>query len=84
MYEKIIEKYVNIMSLNDIKKFALNEGVNLTDIEAKIIYEAIKKDWKKYLNSDFTVEIEKLGLNTSLTNKIKNVVTKYKEKFKLK
>ena len=45
MKEKLISEYVNRMTLDDVNKFALQNGINLKDDEIKLIYDRIKSDW---------------------------------------
>jgi len=46
MKERLINEYVNRMTLDDVNKFALQNGINLKDDELKIVYTYIKNDWR--------------------------------------
>jgi len=44
--ERLISEYVNRMTLDDVNKFALQNGINLKDDELKLVYTYIKNDWR--------------------------------------
>ena len=46
MKEKLISEYVNRMTIDDVNKFALKNGIILKDDEIKLIYDHIKKNWR--------------------------------------
>ena len=46
MKERLINEYVNRMNLDDVNKFALQNGINLKDDELRLIYTYIKNDWR--------------------------------------
>lgn len=46
MKERLISEYVNRMTLDDVNKFALQNGINLKDDELKLVYTYIKNDWR--------------------------------------
>ena len=48
MYDFLIKKYVERITHDDITKFALKEGITLTDDETDVIYNYIKKDWRTF------------------------------------
>lgn len=45
MKERLISEYVNRMTLEDVSKFAFNNGINLNNEELNLIYNYIKTDW---------------------------------------
>lgn len=48
MNDFIIQKYIDNISLNNIMDYAKNEGIFLTDNEARVIMEYLKKYWKEF------------------------------------
>lgn len=46
MKERLINEYVNRMTIDDVNKFALQNGINLKDNELQLIYNYIKNDWR--------------------------------------
>ena len=46
MKEKLINEYVNRMSIEDVNKFAIKNGIELKNEELNLIYNYIKTDWR--------------------------------------
>ena len=46
MKERLINEYVNRMTLDDVNRFALQNGINLKDDELRLIFSYIKNDWR--------------------------------------
>lgn len=44
--ERLINEYVNRMTLEDVNNFALKNGIILKDKEVKVIYDHIKNNWR--------------------------------------
>ncbi len=84
MLKHYIEKYVNNMSINDVIEFGSKNGVSLTDMEAKIIFDTIKSDWETIVFSDHNIVLNKVrsNLSTDLCSKINDLIITYKEKYK--
>ena len=84
MLKHYIEKYVNNMSINDVIEFGSKNRVSLTDMEAKIIFDAIKSDWETIVFSDHNIVLNKVrsNLSTDLCSKINDLIITYKEKYK--
>ena len=53
MYEKIIENYINKLTLNDVTFFALKNNISLNNQELDYVYKTIKNNYKKLLGSEF-------------------------------
>ena len=51
MIEKIIHSYVNRLTKEDIKNFAYQNHICLTEEEVNIIYFEIKNHWQELLNN---------------------------------
>ena len=78
IYKNFIEKHINDLTLNDIKKFAIKEHEILTHEEATILHNHIKKYYKELLNkntSSFT--LLKLNLRKDLFDKIIKLYNEY-------
>ena len=63
MINKLIENYVNTMTLDDIDKFAKTNGVTLTNKELDILLKTIKKDWHTILHGNYQSVFEKVKPN---------------------
>ena len=80
MYEKMIEKYINKLTKEDILKFSYTQNVKLTHEELDIIYFYIKEYWRQIVKSDITsifVELKE-KLSTNVYNKMIELYNKYK------
>ncbi|MDD5979839.1 MAG: hypothetical protein PUC23_01850 [bacterium] len=80
MYEKMIEKYINKLTKEDILKFSYTQNVKLTHEELDIIYFYIKEYWKQIVKSDPTSIFMELKekLSTNVYNKMIELYNKYK------
>ncbi len=52
MYDVLIKEYLKRLSLNDIDKFALKNGITLKPNENKIIYDFIMQNWQEVYNGN--------------------------------
>lgn len=82
IYKQLIKNYINILTINDIKSYALSKNTTLSDKEAKIIYDFIKTNYNNLLDKDDT-SIKQLQnkLNPTLYNKILNLYNENKTKY---
>ena len=46
MKEKLINEYINRMTIQDVNNFALQNGINLKENELTLIYNHIKTSWR--------------------------------------
>lgn len=86
MNEILIQKYINNITLNDIINFGKNEGINISNSEAKILYEYMHKYWRKFYYEepkDLMLEL-KNKLSSSTYNKLYELYYIAKEKIKNK
>lgn len=54
MFNKLIENYINNMNVNDVDKFARENGIILKNEELNVIYETIKNNWQTIIYGDYT------------------------------
>ncbi len=80
MYEKMIEKYINKLTKEDILKFSYTQNVKLTHEELDIIYFYIKEYWRQIVKSNPTSIFMELKekLSTNVYNKMIELYNKYK------
>lgn len=80
MYEKMLEKYINKLTKEDILKFSYTQNVKLTHEELDIIYFYIKEYWRQIVKSDPTSIFMELKekLSTNVYNKMIELYNKYK------
>ncbi len=84
MKEKIIQKYVDMLTKEDIVKFASFQNEILTNNEVDFLYNIIKKEWKTIIFGDYRIILNQYKNNLSVDkwNKIENLIIEYKEKYK--
>ncbi len=84
MKEKIIQKYVDMLTKEDIVKFASTQNEILTNNEVDFLYNIIKKEWKTIIFGNYQVILNQYKDNLSVDkwNKIENLILEYKEKYK--
>ena len=76
----IIGAYINKLTKDDVNKFAISKGANLSNEELEFTYSFIKKNWKDVLKNPSIFDIERYSKYYSNDNfiKIKQVFNEYK------
>lgn len=84
MFSKLILKYINNLTKNDIMLLASSNNIKLNNDEVDIIYNYIKKDYKilLYGNSEPIFNDLKNKINYDSYEKIKYFFNFYKKKYK--
>ncbi len=79
----LIEKYMRSFKKEDVKNFALQKRVNLTEEELNFTYEFIKKNWQDILKNPKALQLEryKNKFSEENFNKIKKIFDEYYQKF---
>lgn len=77
-----IKRYIDKLTIQDIKNFANSNNINLNDDQLYYIFNLIKNDWKQILNSD-TYALNKLKekFDDKNYNKIEKLYYEYKKKY---
>ena len=85
MKEMFIKKYVDILTKEDILKFASLNNVELSSNEVDIIYNAIKNEWKTIVFDDYKIILNKYKNNFPVEKlkKIEELILLYKNKFNM-
>ena len=85
MKEMFIKKYVDILTKEDILKFASLNNVELSSNEVDIIYNVIKNEWKTIVFDDYKINLNKYKNNFSVEKlkKIEELILLYKNKFNM-
>ena len=83
MINKLIENYINTMTLDDIDKFAKTNGVTLTNKELDILLKTIKKDWHTILYGNYQSVFEKVkpNLHPNTYQKAEELFLFFKKKY---
>ena len=80
----LITKYINNLTKEQIKNFAINKGANLSQSELDFLYTFIKNNYKEIINNPDEFSIDNYKDKFSINNyvKIKEVFNEYFSKFK--
>ena len=84
MINKLIEKHIAKLTINDIYNFALKNQVCLKESEAQIIYSYVKSYWRELIFQDHNIILDKVkdSLEPTTYNKIIELIILYKNKYK--
>lgn len=79
----LIEKYIQNMTIDDVKKFAQKKGANLSESELSFTYNFIKNNYQHILKNPRLLDLERYKNNYSQTNfeKITKVFQEYSQKY---
>ena len=85
MNELLLDKYIKKLNIDHIRQYAKNNNIKLINNEDEIIYDYIKKYYKKLYKNDNNDDIFdqlkcKLSLNTY--NNVLSIYNETKEKIK--
>lgn len=85
MKEMFIKKYVDMLTKEDILKFASLNNVELSSNEVDIIYNVIKNEWKTIVFDDYKIILNKYKNNFPVEKlkKIEDLILLYKNKFNM-
>lgn len=82
IYKDIIKKYINLLTLDDIKRFADKEKIAYTDDEAIIIYNFIMYYYNDLLDENIKVfEHIKNKISPNLYKNLLHLYIDYKQKY---
>ena len=83
IYKELIKKYINKLTINDIKNFAYTKNEIITNEEASIIKKHILKYKDELLNGNTnSFSLLKQNLRLDLYNNIKQLYNDYYQKYK--
>lgn len=74
----LLERYVNNLSIEKVKEFALNKNILFSDEELNFTYKFIKKNWQDILANHGMFDINRYQYHYSEEN-FKKLVLVYKE-----
>ena len=83
MKEKLINEYVNRMTLEDVNNFAIKHGIILKTAEVKLIFDHIKHNWRTIVfgNPRGILDDLKEKLDTTSYQKIESLYIYFKNRY---
>lgn len=83
MIKKIINNKINNLTLEELKKLAINNSIDLNNQELNYIYNIIKKDWNNFLYKDPNPILQNIknNINQESYNKLYTLYIYYKNKY---
>lgn len=83
MIKKIINNKINNLTLEELKKLAINNNIDLNNQELNYIYNIIKKDWNNFLYKDPNPILQNIknNINQESYNKLYTLYIYYKNKY---
>lgn len=83
MKEKLIGEYVNRMTIDDVRSFAIKNGVTLSEEELSIIYNHAKNEWRTicFGNPRAILDDLKAKINTDSYQKIEALYVYFKNMY---
>ena len=84
MINKLIEKYIKNLTVDDVKMFADKEKVEISSNEANIIYKYIKNNYRELLYGDVNKIFNQIKqeIDNDLYIKLLELYNKYYTKYK--
>lgn len=82
MYDYLISEYIKKMTIQDVINYSIKKEIKLTDNEASIIYQYLKKYWEVFYKGNPTKLLEELStkINPYTFAKIKEIYIEFKNK----
>ena len=81
---RVIYQYIKKLSIDDIRKLALNQDIKLSDEEAIDVYNYIKNNYDKFfkgnINIDDIINDAKLILSRDNYDKVYLIYLRYRDK----
>ena len=79
----LIERFINKMSVEDIRNFATSKNINLSDAELNFTYDFVKKNYKNVLANPKLFNLDRYKNNYTEENyhKISKVWQEYSQKY---
>ena len=79
--KNLIDKYINFLTVDHIKKYSSSKNISITDDEAIIIYDFIKENYNDLLKNEDTVLKLKPYLREDIFEKVVSEYIENKTKY---
>lgn len=82
MREKMIQQYIDKMTIDNVYEFANKNGVSLETNEAKVIFHYVKNDWQTILygNPNDILDKVKAEVSPNTYKKVVDIFNYYRNK----
>lgn len=82
MYENLIKQYIDNLKIDEVKALCQNNDIKITNDEALLLLECVKKNWVIFYKGDPSKIINDLEtkINPEAFLKLKKLYIKYKNK----
>jgi len=83
MKDKLINEYVSRMNIEDVRKFAIKNGITLSEEELNIVYNHAKNNWRTicFGNPRAILDDLKRKINPFSYQKIESLYIYFKNKY---
>lgn len=83
MIENLIKEHINKLTISDVKLFAKDNNIYLSDEEANNIYDIVKRNWKElvYGDSNGVFESNRFKVEDKNYDRIKELFDLFKKKY---
>lgn len=83
MKERLLQQYVNRLTIDDVKNFAYQNGIDLTDEELKWIYDKVIAEWHTIAFGNPRSILDELKAKVSLNSyqKIENLYIHFRNRY---
>ena len=83
MIENLIKEHINKLTISDVKSFAKDNNIYLSDDEASNIYDIVKSNWKElvYGDSNGVFESNRFKVEDKNYDRIKELFDLFKKKY---
>ena len=79
--KSLIKNYIDLLTFDKVKEFALNNNINLTKTEIEYLLNLVKTKYEDILKND-TKYLDELKNNINEYEKVKNLYLYYKNRYK--
>lgn len=80
--KSLIKKYINLLTVDKLKDYALKNNINLNDSEIEFLLNLVKENYDDILiNDEKYLKMIKDKFNVTEYEKIKNIYLEYKSKY---
>lgn len=84
MIQKIINDYIQKLTIKDINEYLIKQNINLDDKELAILYKHVKEDWYTFIygNQNQILDDLKSNINPNSFYKLYNLYLEQMKKYK--